>query len=79
MAGRPTKPITDGILLAGIRDWNFACVGHVGHHVQPREYRSEANQAFGSACTWLIMPSKRICPSFNYSVPRSTFVSRHSR
>ncbi len=79
VAGRPTKPITNSIPLADIRDWSLACVGHAGHHVQPREYRSEANPAFGSTCMWLTMPSKSICPSLSYGVPRRTYLLGHSR
>jgi hypothetical protein len=78
VAGRPTKPITNGILLADIRDSNLAHVGHGEHHALPRASRSEANRAFGSTWTWLTTPTKRICPSFSYGVPRSTFLLGHS-
>ena len=74
VAGHRTKPITDGILLADIRDLNLVHAGHAGRHALPRKYRSEANRAFGSTCTWLTMLSKRICPSLSYGVPRSTFL-----
>ena len=79
VARRPTKPITDGILLADIRDLNLARVGHAARHALPREYRSEESQAFASTCTWLTMASKRICPSLRYGVPRSTFLLGYSR
>ena len=76
---RWVQGLVHGILLADIRDLNLARVGHAGRDALPREYRSEANQAFGSTCTWLTMPSKRICPSLSYGVPHSTFLLGHSR
>ena len=75
----PTWPTPGRHRHADIRDSNLARVGHAPRHALPREYRSEASQAFESTCTWLTMPSKRICPSLSYGVPRSTFVPGHSR